>query len=92
MRPLGGIRILDLTRVISGRYCTMQLGDPGAAVVNVDRPREGDDTRAFAPPFQGNQAACFLSVVYRNKKSTTLDMKSERGGLPIQHTPETVAK
>ena len=78
MRPLEGIRVLDLTRVLSGPYCTMLLGDLGAEVVKVERPGEGDDTRAFAPPFQGDQAAYFLSI-NRNKKSITLDMKSERG-------------
>jgi crotonobetainyl-CoA:carnitine CoA-transferase CaiB-like acyl-CoA transferase len=78
MRPLDGIRVVDLTRVLSGPYCTMQLGDLGAEVIKVERPGEGDDTRAFAPPYQGDQAAYFLSV-NRNKKSITLDMKSERG-------------
>ena len=78
MRPLEGIRVLDLTRVLSGPYCTMLLGDLGAQVIKVERPGEGDDTRAFAPPFQGDQAAYFLSV-NRNKKSITLDMKRERG-------------
>jgi crotonobetainyl-CoA:carnitine CoA-transferase CaiB-like acyl-CoA transferase len=78
MRPLDGIRVLDLTRVLSGPYCTMQLGDLGAEVIKVERPVEGDDTRAFAPPFQGDQAAYFLSV-NRNKKSLTLDMKCARG-------------
>ena len=78
MRPLQGLRVVDLTRVLSGPYCTMQLGDLGAQVIKVERPGEGDDTRSFAPPFQGDQAAYFLSV-NRNKKSMTLDMKSERG-------------
>ncbi len=78
MRPLDGIRVLDLTRVLSGPYCTMQLGDLGAEVIKIERPGEGDDTRAFAPPFQGDQAAYFLSV-NRNKKSMTLDMKCGPG-------------
>ena len=78
MRPLEGLRVVDLTRVLSGPYCTMQLGDLGAEVIKVERPGEGDDTRSFAPPFQGDQAAYFLSV-NRNKKSITLDMKSEAG-------------
>jgi len=78
MRPLEGLRVLDLTRVLSGPYCTMLLGDLGAEVIKVERPGEGDDTRAFAPPFQGDQAAYFLSI-NRNKKSITLDLKSERG-------------
>jgi crotonobetainyl-CoA:carnitine CoA-transferase CaiB-like acyl-CoA transferase len=78
MRPLEGLRVVDLTRVLSGPFCTMQLGDLGAEVIKVERPGEGDDTRAFAPPYQGDEAAYFLSV-NRNKKSITLDMKSERG-------------
>ena len=76
MRPLEGLRVLDLTRVLSGPYCTMLLGDLGADVIKVERPGEGDDTRAFAPPFQGDQAAYFLSV-NRNKRSITLELKSE---------------
>jgi formyl-CoA transferase len=75
MRPLDGIRVVDLTRVVSGPYCTMQLGDLGAEVIKIERPGEGDDTRAFAPPYQGDQAAYFLSI-NRNKQSLTLDLKS----------------
>jgi crotonobetainyl-CoA:carnitine CoA-transferase CaiB-like acyl-CoA transferase len=56
----------------------MLLGDLGAEIIKVERPGGGDDTRAFAPPFQGDQAAYFLSI-NRNKKGITLDMKSERG-------------
>src|ERR1700694_1910089 len=78
MRPLDGLRVVDLTRVLSGPYCTMLLGDLGVEVIKVERPGEGDDTRAFAPPYQGDQAAYFLSI-NRNKKSITLDRKSERG-------------
>lgn len=78
MRPLDGFRVLDLTRVVSGPYCTMQLGDLGAEVIKIERPGEGDDTRAFAPPYQGDQAAYFLSI-NRNKKSLTLDLKSGAG-------------
>jgi formyl-CoA transferase len=55
----------------------MQLGDLGAEVIKVERPGAGDDTRAFAPPYQGDQAAYFLSV-NRNKKSMSLDMKGDK--------------
>jgi formyl-CoA transferase len=78
MRPLAGLRVVDLTRVLSGPYCSMQLGDLGAEVIKVEQPGKGDDTRAFAPPYQGEEAAYFLSV-NRNKKSITLDMKHEAG-------------
>jgi formyl-CoA transferase len=78
MRPLEGLRVVDLTRVLSGPYCTMQLGDLGAEVIKVEQPGKGDDTRVFAPPYQGDQAAYFLSI-NRNKRSITLDMKSEAG-------------
>ncbi|UUX50117.1 CoA transferase [Nisaea acidiphila] len=75
MRPLDGIRVVDLTRVVSGPFCTMQLGDFGADVLKIERPGTGDDARAFAPPYQGDQSAYFLSV-NRNKKSVVLDLKA----------------
>src|ERR1700761_3010409 len=78
MRPLEGLRVIDLTRVLSGLFCTKQMGELGTEVIKIERPGEGDDTRAFAPPYQGDEAAYFLSV-NRNKKSITLDMKSEAG-------------
>jgi len=74
--PLAGIRVIDLTRVLSGPFCTMMLGDMGAEVIKVERPGAGDDTRAFAPPYQGEESAYFLTV-NRNKKSLTLDMKQD---------------
>lgn len=78
MRPLEGIRVVDLTRVVAGPYCTMMLGDLGAEVIKIEQPGKGDDSRAFAPPYQGEEAAYFLSV-NRNKKSVTLDLKSAAG-------------
>ena len=78
MRPLEGIRVIDLTRVVAGPYCTMMLGDLGAEVIKIEQPGKGDDSRAFAPPYQGDQASYFLSV-NRNKKSITLDLKSPAG-------------
>ena len=73
--PLAGLRVIDLTRVLSGPFCSMMLGDMGAEVIKIERPGTGDDTRAFAPPYQG-ESAYFLSV-NRNKKSLTLDMKQD---------------
>ncbi|MCX6354142.1 MAG: CaiB/BaiF CoA-transferase family protein [Candidatus Aureabacteria bacterium] len=78
MKPLEGIKVLDFTRVLAGPFCTMILGDMGAEVIKIEQPGKGDDTRAFGPPFAKGESAYFLSV-NRNKKSITLDMKSEQG-------------
>lgn len=76
--PLAGVRVLDFTRVMSGPYCTMMLGDLGADVIKIERPGSGDDTRAWGPPFVEGEAAYFLSV-NRNKRSVEVDLKSDRG-------------
>jgi formyl-CoA transferase len=76
--PLDGIRVLDLTRVLAGPYCTMFLGDLGAEVVKIEEPGIGDDTRGWGPPFAGGESAYFLCV-NRNKKSVTVDLKSKEG-------------
>ena len=73
--PLAGITVLDFTRVLSGPYCTMLLADMGARVIKIEQPGKGDDTRAWGPPFIGNESAYFLSV-NRNKESLTLDLKA----------------
>ena len=76
--PLAGLTVLDLTRVLSGPYCTMLLGDMGARVIKIEQPGRGDDTRAWGPPFVGGESAYFLSV-NRNKESVTLDFKQPDG-------------
>jgi formyl-CoA transferase/CoA:oxalate CoA-transferase len=78
MMPLDGITVLDLTRVLSGPYCTMLLGDMGARVIKIERPGHGDDTRGWGPPFVNGESAYFLSI-NRNKESVTLDFKSAEG-------------
>src|SRR5687767_6303779 len=71
--PLEGMRVLDLTNVMAGPYCSMVLGDLGAEVVKVES-FEGDSTRKFEPLING-ESYCF-AVLNRNKKSLSVDMKS----------------
>jgi formyl-CoA transferase len=75
--PLSGVRVLDLTRVVAGPYCSMFLGDLGADVVKIEQPGAGDDTRGWGPPFAGGESAYYLCI-NRNKQSLTLDLKSQR--------------
>jgi formyl-CoA transferase len=75
---LSGIKVLDLCRVVSGPFATMQLGDFGADVVKVEDPRSGDESRRYGPPFINGESAYFLSV-NRNKRSCTIDLKSSAG-------------
>lgn len=76
-RPLAGIRVLDLTRVLAGPFCTMILSDLGAEVVKVERPGAGDDARHFGP-FRNDESAYFASI-NREKKSISLNLKHEEG-------------
>src|SRR5436305_7319884 len=78
MAPLDGITVLDLTRVLSGPYCTMLLADMGARVIKIEQPGKGDDTRAWGPPFLEGESAYFLSI-NRNKESVSLDFKQPDG-------------
>jgi len=83
--PLDGIRVLDLSRVLAGPWCSQNLADLGADVIKVERPGTGDDTRAWGPPYlkdeQGNdtsEAAYYLSA-NRNKRSITIDISTPEG-------------
>ena len=75
--PLEGVRVLDLTNVMAGPYCTMVLGDMGAEVVKIETFPGGDTSRRFDPQVNG-ESYCF-AVLNRNKKSLALDMKHPRG-------------
>jgi crotonobetainyl-CoA:carnitine CoA-transferase CaiB-like acyl-CoA transferase len=81
--PLSGIRVLDLSRVLAGPLATQTLGDLGADVVKIERPDVGDDTRDWGPPFEGNDAAYFLSL-NRNKRSVVVDLRDPRGAEEIR--------
>jgi crotonobetainyl-CoA:carnitine CoA-transferase CaiB-like acyl-CoA transferase len=85
VKSLGGIRVLDLSRVLAGPYCTQMLGDLGAEIIKIEKPGAGDDTRFWGPPFlkdkEGNdttESAYYLSI-NRNKKSVAVDISKKEG-------------
>jgi formyl-CoA transferase len=85
MRPLQNIRVLDITRALAGPYCTMMLGDLGADVIKVERPKSGDESRGWGPPFVGEpygpytgESAYFLAS-NRNKRSITINIQTSEG-------------
>src|SRR5690554_1404543 len=75
---LNTIKVLDLSRVLAGPYCTMVMGDLGAEVIKVEAPGGSDETRRWGPPFENNVSAYYLAA-NRNKKSITVDLKSAKG-------------
>lgn len=77
MGALSSIKVLDLSRVLAGPYCTMILGDLGAEVIKVEAPK-GDDTRRWGPPFKNGVSAYYVCA-NRNKKSVTIDLKTHSG-------------
>ena len=83
MSLLAGLRVLDLSRVLAGPYCTMVLADYGADVVKVEEPGSGDGTRGWGPPWVGDQSAYFLTA-NRNKRSLTVDLKTTAGQQIVQ--------
>lgn len=76
--PLRGVRVLDLSRIIAGPNCTMQLADMGAEVIKIEMPGSGDDSRRMKPPEAGGEGHFYLAF-NRNKKSVAVDMKSAQG-------------
>ena len=87
MRPLAGVRVLDLSRVLAGPWCTQLLADLGAEVIKVERPGSGDDTRHWGPPWHGEGerrvAAYFLSC-NRGKKSAAIDFSRDEGAALVR--------
>jgi crotonobetainyl-CoA:carnitine CoA-transferase CaiB-like acyl-CoA transferase len=87
LRPLEGIKVLDLSRVLAGPWCTQLLADLGAEVIKVERPGAGDDTRHWGPPWHGEGdervAAYFLSC-NRGKKSAAIDFSRPEGAALVR--------
>ncbi len=81
--PLAGKRILDLSRVLAGPWCTMILGDLGAEVIKVENPKGGDDTRGWGPPYAAGESAYYLCA-NRNKKSVAIDLSCADGQAAVK--------
>lgn len=77
-KALGHLRVVDLSRTLAGPFCTMLLGDMGADVIKVEQPETGDESRHFTPPSWNGESSFFLAS-NRNKRSITVDLKSEQG-------------
>ena len=92
MRPLEGIKVLDLSRVLAGPWCTQLLADLGAEVMKIEKPGSGDDTRHWGPPWHGEGAdrvaAYFLSC-NRGKKSAAIDFSREEGAAVVRQLAQT---
>jgi len=78
VKPLDGICVVDLSRILAGPYCSMLLSDFGADVIKIENPDKGDDTRAYGPPFVNGESVYFMSI-NRGKRSLALDLKSAKG-------------
>jgi len=87
MPPLNGLRVIDLTRVVAGPYCTMMLGDMGAEVLKIEEPEHGDDSRGWGPYINGWSS--FFLELNRSKKSVTLDLKKKEGAQALRRLIET---
>ncbi len=77
--PLQGIVVADFSRVLAGPYATMLLGDLGAEVIKVERPGQGDDTRAWGPPYTEQRQSTYFAGVNRNKSTRALDLGTADG-------------
>jgi formyl-CoA transferase len=82
LKPLGGIRVLDLSRVLAGPWCTQLLADLGADVIKIERPGQGDDTRHWGPPWHGEgdaRVAAYFLAANRGKRSAAIDIATAEG-------------
>ena len=80
-KPLKGIRVLDLSRVLAGPYCTMNLADLGAEVIKIELPGHGDDARRFPPMIPNSADSAYFYGINRGKVSVTLDLRTPEGAV-----------
>ncbi|KXS45278.1 MULTISPECIES: CaiB/BaiF CoA transferase family protein [unclassified Candidatus Frackibacter] len=88
-KPLKGVRVLDMTRVLAGPYCTMMLANLGADVIKVERPEVGDDARSFGPFFEDGEESAYFASLNSGKRSIELNLKDEKD---IQTFKELIKK
>lgn len=80
LKPLHGVRVLDLSRILAGPWCSQQLADMGAEVIKIEKPNEGDDTRRWGPPWlEDSQESAYYLSANRGKQSVTIDMAQPEG-------------
>ena len=87
MKPLQGIRVLDLSRVLAGPWCTQLLADLGADVIKIERPGVGDDTRHWGPPWHGEgeeRVAAYFLAANRGKRSAAIDFSTDEGAEQVR--------
>jgi len=84
--PLAGLKVLDLSRVLAGPWCSQILGDLGAEVLKIEQPGQGDDTRKWGPPFlpDGSQDSAYYLCANRNKRSLAINMAAPEGAALIR--------
>ena len=84
--PLAGVKVLDLSRVLAGPWCSQILGDLGADVIKVEQPGQGDDTRRWGPPFldDGSRDSAYYLCANRNKQSVAINMADPQGAALIR--------
>ncbi|WP_183130039.1 CaiB/BaiF CoA transferase family protein, partial [Serratia plymuthica] len=85
-RPLEGIKVLDLSRVLAGPYCASLLNDLGAEVIKIEMPGKGDDSRDFTPHLNGEST--YFMLLNHGKKSLTLNLKSPQGRAMLEQLIE----
>ena len=88
MQPLSGVRVIDVTQIMAGPFCTMLLGDMGADVIKIEKPDGGDDIRRSGPPFVAGDSAAFLNIG-RNKRSVVIDIKATEGAKIVRRLART---
>ena len=88
MQPLSGVRVIDVTQIMAGPFCTMLLGDMGADVIKIEKPDGGDDIRRSGPPFVAGDSAAFLNIG-RNKRSVVIDIKTPEGAKIVRRLART---